>query len=214
MDPLHTLSQFLGGHEIAAYPILFAGAFVEILVPFAFFIPGEIFFYAAGILGAVGALSLWIASAALIAGGIAGDFANFFLGRRYHDEIEARVCRVRYLNRVYGRGKRFVAKHGDNSVLFARFLGPAGWVASFLAGAAGMRPRHFALLEPAPAILAIGLNIGVGYGLGMGYRFAEKLVRGWALPITIVMFLIVIGIPIWLLFRDPEKKKPARQTSR
>ncbi len=213
MDPIHSLSGFLRHHQLLAYPVLLGGAFVEILVPFAFFVPGEIFFYAAGILGAIGALSLWVASGALIAGGIAGDFANFFLGRRYHREIEARICRVRYLDRVYGRGKRFIAKHGDNSVLFARFLGPAGWVTSFLAGAAGMRPRRFALLEPAPAILAIALNIGIGYALGMGYRFAEKLVHGWATPIAIVMALIVIGIPIWLLLRDPEKKS-ARQPSR
>ncbi len=214
MDPIDTLSGFLREHQVTAYPVLYAGAFIEILVPFAFFVPGEVFFYAAGVLGAVGALNLWLAGAVLIAGGITGDFANYVLGRRYHGPIEERVCRVRYLGRIYDRGKRFVAKHGDNSVLFARFLGPAGWVASFLAGAAGMKPRRFALLEPAPAVIAISLNIGVGYGLGMGYRFAQKLVHGWATPIAIVMGLIVIGVPIFFLFRDPEKNARRRKQGR
>jgi len=48
--------SFLKALSVYAYPLLFAGSCFEVLVPVAIFAPGELFFYAGGILSAAGSV--------------------------------------------------------------------------------------------------------------------------------------------------------------
>ena len=204
-----TFAAFIQNHPFLSYPSLFGGAFIEILIPFAFVIPGELFFYTAGILGANGVINIWIASGVLILGGMLGDIANFFMGRYWGTPIERALTYFRFTGYVYERGKAFVAKNGKHSVLFARFFGPAGWVTPFLAGSAGMSPRRFLVLEPFPAVGAIAINIGIGYGAGLGYHFAETFAHEYAPLVGAALFILILGVPIISVLREPLRARRA-----
>src|SRR5215469_9654830 len=111
--------SFLKALSVYAYPLLFAGSCFEVLVPVAIFVPGELFFYAGGILSAAGFLSIWLTLIACIAGGYVGDICSFYIGKRYAARMERALESWRIFHDVYGR--EFMAEHGDRAVFLARF---------------------------------------------------------------------------------------------
>lgn len=195
MDFITAFSLFTKTHGYIAYLVLFIGAYIEIVVPFSFFIPGEIFFYTAGILAASGLLNLWIAGAVLIAGGILGDTTSFFIGKYSASSIERYVHKVRFAEKIYVQGKAFFDRRGNVAVFLARFFGPAAWVTPFFAGTMSMSWKRFAILEPLPAIVAISINVAIGYGIGLGYQALAKLIHQYAILVSAVFVVLAIGIP-------------------
>ncbi len=196
MDLATTLSVFLETHSYIVYPVLFAGAYLEILIPFSFFIPGEIFFYTAGVLAAGGLLNVWIASAVLIVGEMCGDGTSFFLGRRYASTIERWMNKMSFTKKIYVRGRDFFEKRGSAAVFLSRFFGPAAWVTPFFAGAAKMPWKRFAKLEPFPAAVTISINVGIGYGIGLGYQTLDKVIHHYALTVSIALVFLAIFISL------------------
>jgi membrane protein DedA with SNARE-associated domain len=126
--------SFLKGLSVFAYPLLFAGSCFEVLMLVAIFVPGELFFYAGGILSAAGFLSIWATLAACIAGGYVGDICSFYIGKRYAARMERALESWRIFHDAYDSGREFMTEHGDSAVFLARFLGPAAWVTPFLPG--------------------------------------------------------------------------------
>ncbi len=203
--------SFLKNLSLYAYILLFAGSYFEVLVPFAIFVPGEIFFYAGGILSAAGFLSIWITLGVCVAGGYLGDFSSFYIGKRYAARMERALDGWRIFQEAYDGGKDFMNEHGDGAVFLARFLGPAAWVTPFFAGSSGMPFKRFLMLDLVPPLCTIPLHVGIGYGIGFGISFLHGFGGGgFLLLVPIVVF--ALGVPVFVIYmRHHHLKKRFRK---
>lgn len=214
MLPLNPFIVFLRAHALYAFPVLFVGSYIEIVVPFAFFVPGEIFFYAGGILSAAGVLSPWLTCLVCALGGYLGDASSYYLGWRYAKRVETWLTAWRFWKRIFLNGEAFIRHHGERSVLLARFLGPLSWVVPFVAGSSGMPARRFLLLDLGPATAAISIQVGIGYAMGLGLTYAMGFLHNAAFYLLIPVALIVIGVPLYREWRRPEPVPRSRRRSR
>ena len=203
--------SFLKNLSIYAYILLFVGSYFEVLAPFAIFVPGEIFFYAGGILSATGFLSIWITLGVCVAGGYLGDFSSFYIGKRYAARMERALDGWRIFQEAYDGGKDFMNEHGDGAVFLARFLGPAAWVTPFFAGSSGMPFKRFLMLDLVPPLCTIPLHVGIGYGIGFGISFLHGFGGGgFLLLVPIVVF--ALGVPVFVIYmRHHHLKKRFRK---
>jgi undecaprenyl-diphosphatase len=172
-------------------------------VPFAIFVPGELFFYAGGVLSAAGFLAFWATVVVCIAGGYLGDVCSFYIGKRYAARMEQALEGWRIFHDVYEdvyqSGKEFMDKHGDRAVFLARFLGPAAWVTPFFAGSSGMAFKRFVMLDLIPPPCTITLHVGIGYGIGLGISSLRGFGGGGFLIFApIVVF--AVGLPVFVIY--------------
>lgn len=203
--------SFLKNLSLYAYILLFAGSYFEVLVPFAIFVPGEIFFYAGGILSAAGFLSIWITFAVCVAGGYLGDISSFYIGKRYAARMERALGGWRIFHDAYDGGKEFMNEHGDGAVFLARFLGPAAWVTPFFAGSSGMPFKRFLMLDLVPPLCTIPLHVGIGYGIGFGISFLHGFGGGGFL-ILVPIVVFALGVPVFVIYmRHRHLKKRFRK---
>lgn len=202
--------SFLKSLSVYAYPLLFAGSCFEVLPPFAIFVPGEIFFYAGGILSAAGILSIWITIIVCVAGGYVGDIASFYIGKRYAGRMERALDGWSIFHDAYDGGKEFMNEHGDGAVFLARFLGPAAWVTPFFAGSSGMPFKRFLMLDLVPPLCTIPLHVGIGYGIGFGISFLHGFGGGFLILVPIIVF--ALGVPVFVIYmRHRHSKKRFRK---
>lgn len=183
-----------------AYFILFAGSYLEVLVPFAFFVPGEFFFYSGGMLSATGFLSIWGTIAVCVAGGYLGDISSFYIGKRYAARMERALYDWPIFHSVFDSGKEFMSEHGDRAVFLARFVGPAAWVTPFFAGSSGMTFKRFLMLDFIPPICTVALHIGIGYGIGIGISFLQGFGGNGGFLMLAPIALFALGLPLFLIY--------------
>jgi membrane protein DedA with SNARE-associated domain len=205
--------SFLKTISFFAYPLLFAGSYFEVLAPVASFVPGEIFFYAGGVLSAAGFLSIWLTLLACIAGGYLGDISSFYIGKRYAARMERALDSWRIFHDVYDTGKEFMTEHGDGAVFLARFLGPAAWVTPFFAGSSGMPFKRFLMLDLIPPLCTISLHIGIGYGIGIGISFLRGFGGNGGFLIFAPIVVFALGVPVFAIYmrRRHFKKRFAKR---
>jgi undecaprenyl-diphosphatase len=204
--------SFLKSISFYAYLLLFAGSYFEVLVPFAIFVPGELFFYAGGILSAAGFLSIWATVVACVAGGYLGDISSFYIGKRYAARMEQALDGWHIFHDVYDGGKEFVAEHGDRAVFLARFLGPAAWVTPFFAGSSGMAFKRFLMLDLIPPLCTIPLHIGIGYGIGVGISFLRGFGGNGEFVIFAPIVVFALGLTVFFIYmRHRTFKKRSRR---
>lgn len=171
---LDQLVAFLGEHRDSAYLILFLGSFLETLIPFSLMVPGELFFLSGALLAGMQALDLWAVVVLLYAGGLIGDNASYWLGRRYGSGLFGRLSGLPLLGRVvheerYRAGEAFFDRHGPLAVFIARLSGPLSWVMPALAGTFGLRYRSFLLFN------TLGIALGIGQFILVGYFFGHQI---------------------------------------
>jgi undecaprenyl-diphosphatase len=173
------------------YPLLFllvgaesAGALV----------PGETALIVAAALAADGGLSLPIVIAVAAGGAIVGDNIGFVIGRRGLRRLLDRPGRAAEARRrLVERGELFFVKHGSAAVFFGRWLPGLRVVASWLAGANGMRWPRF-LVWNALGGISWATTIGVAaYLLGQSISGALGAI-GLIAVATVVLAYAVIRI--------------------
>jgi len=75
------LLELVADYGVWIYAILFLIVFAETGLVVTPFLPGDSLLFAAGALGATGALNVWLAAALLLGAAIAGDAVNYAVGR-------------------------------------------------------------------------------------------------------------------------------------
>src|SRR5713226_4325805 len=133
------------------YFVVFFGVMLENAgVP----VPGETILLAAGFFAAQGHFHLWTVIAIAAFGAMLGDNAGYAVGRRVGRRALERYGRYILLTRKrLSKLDKFFARHGDKTILFARFVTGLRVFAALFAGAARMRWRPFALYNMAGASL-------------------------------------------------------------
>ncbi|MFA6536223.1 MAG: LssY C-terminal domain-containing protein [Candidatus Paceibacterota bacterium] len=194
---LTAIGAFIGAHTVLTYAILFWGSFFETLIGIGFFLYGELIFIPASLLAGAHVLNIWLVSFFLIAGGIAGDSASFFIGRKYGVKLFKEEHRfLNHTNRA--KGEEFFKKYGDKGIFLARLLGPLSWITPFLAGIYAVPYSRFLKYNIPGVFAGIGEFLIVGYFFGSRYKEVLSFIQTY---VAIIIFVILVSAAVYLIVK-------------
>src|SRR5437764_2050110 len=148
LDPVIT---FVSAHPWLAYLTLFLAALLEAVPVVGALVPGSTIILALSALVPGGELNLWGVLASAIAGALVGDGTAYIAGHRSQREILNAWPLANYPG-VVAQSEAFFNRWGALAVFFARFVPPIRAFVPITAGALGMPPMNFYLVN-IPAVL-------------------------------------------------------------
>jgi membrane-associated protein len=165
------LLELVANYGVWIYAILFLIVFAETGLVVTPFLPGDSLLFAAGALGATGALNVWLAAALLLAAAITGDAVNYAVGRsvghRVIDLARTDPRWGRWINPAYiARAHDFFERRGGKAIVLGRFVPIVRTFVPFVAGAAEMSYAAFAFYNVTGAMAWVGICVGAGYVFG------------------------------------------------
>jgi len=190
------LDTLLSYFQQYGYWVVFFGVMLENAgVP----VPGETILLAAGFFAALGHFNIAMVMAIACLGAVLGDNAGYFIGRKL-----GRATLLRYGRYVGLTPKRlamfetFFERHGNKTILVARFITGLRVFAALLAGAARMQWRTFALYNFLGAVLwSIAITLA-GYFFGHSWDLLKEWIG--ALGAGALAAIVVIGL-VFLFIR-------------
>ena len=199
---LTSLMRLLAEHRQLAYLLLFAGSLVETVLPFALLVPGEAVFLAGAMLAGMHQLDLLAVSLMLVGGGLAGDHASYWMGRRLGPGLFARLHHLPWFGRWASvrhlvRARAFMRRRGAAAVFLARFAGPVSWITPMLAGSCRLRYARFTCFNTPAVILGIGQFIVIGYVSGRHAGVLLVMLRTHAWIGAATAGLIALLLLLW-----------------
>jgi membrane protein DedA with SNARE-associated domain len=155
-------------------------------------LPEDITLIAAGILSAVGSISLWGAMAAGFFGVLAGDAFLYTVGRTYgRRAFELPVIRTIMTPRRVSLAERKIMRNSHFICFTARFLPGLRSPIFLMAGIMGVRPLTFYCLDGLAALISVPIWVYVGHWVGenldMAFKIAERVQLSFAGGIAIVV---------------------------
>lgn len=148
---LNPLIDFVSAHAGLGYLVLFLAALLEAVPIVGSLVPGSTVILALSALVPGGELKLEGVFSSVIAGAVLGDGSAFWVGHRGQQRILNSWPLANY-PRILAESEAFFRRRGIWAVFFARFLAPFRAFAPITAGALGMPPLRFYLVN-IPAIL-------------------------------------------------------------
>ena len=165
------LKQLVQSYGYWIHGILFLIVFAETGLVVTPFLPGDSLLFAAGALGATGALDARVAAVTLILAAVIGNTVNYAIGR----SVGARVIHLaqtdprwrRWINPDYiTRAHAFFEKHGGKAIVLTRFMPIVRTFVPFVAGAAEMPYGAFAFYNITGGVAWVAVCLGAGYLFG------------------------------------------------
>ncbi len=193
MASFTNLFDWLGNHPVVAALLIFAIALSESLAIVGLIIPGIFFMMVFGALITTGYLDFWLTLVAAILGAIAGDGISYWLGRRYHQQMN-NLWPFRNRPQLMERGIRFFHRHGGKSVLLGRFIGPLRPIIPAIAGMLEMSHKRFLFINVASALLWGPIVLLPGMAFGLSLEVASEFAGRFSLLLVILLVLL------WLIF--------------
>ncbi len=173
------------------YAILFAVIFAETGLVVTPFLPGDSLLFAVGALVARETLSLPVILVSLSVAAIAGDTLNYAVGRYLGHVVTRRFSRIvkpEYLQKTHD----FFEKYGNKTIVLARFVPIVRTLAPFVAGAAEMRYRDFAVYNVIGGVFWITSMTLAGYAFGN----LEIIRKHFSLVVIGIVFLSILPMVI------------------
>lgn len=139
------LAELITNYWTWIYGILFAIIFIETGLVIMPFLPGDSLLFAAGSFAAIGSLNVWLVVGLLIVAAVLGDNVNFYIGRYFGHKLTNWKVRWRLLIKPdhIEKTQKFFEKHGDISIVLARFVPIVRTLAPFVAGIGKMNHIKF-----------------------------------------------------------------------
>lgn len=184
------IGDFLAGHELLSYVVLFFGSYFETLIGVGFFVYGEMFFIPGALLAGAGILNIWIVALALILGGVLGDSSSFMIGRRHGVSFFSEHNKI-FNDTNYQKGLAFFERHGTKAIFLSRLLGPVSWITPFLAGTYGVPYAKFLGYNIAGVTVGIGQFLIVGYFFGSAYDAIIASIKAEAVVVGNIALLVL-----------------------
>jgi membrane protein DedA with SNARE-associated domain len=177
------------------YFVVFFGVMLENAgVP----VPGETILLAAGFFAAQGHFHLWEVIGVASFGAMLGDNAGYAVGHRVGRAALERYGRYILLTRNRLRKlDKFFARHGDKTILFARFVTGLRVFAALFAGAARMPWGKFVVYNMAGAILwAVAITL-LGFFFGQSWDLLHRWLGRAGLIVGLAVLLVVLLVYVW-----------------
>ena len=177
------------------YFVVFFGVMLENAgVP----VPGETILLAAGFFAAEGHFQLWTVMAIAALGAVLGDNAGYLIGYKIGRAALERYGRYVLLTPArIARLEKFFARHGDKTILFARFVTGLRVFAALFAGAARMRWRTFAVYNVAGAILWSVVITLLGFFFGQSWELLQHWIGRAGEIVALAVLLLVVLAWVW-----------------
>ena len=188
------------------YFVVFFGVLLENAgVP----VPGETILLAAGFFAAQGHFHLWMVMIVAASGAMLGDNAGYAVGHRVGRAALERYGRYLFLTRKRLRKlDKFFARHGDKTILFARFVTGLRVFAALFAGAARMPWLTFVAYNMAGAILwSVAITL-LGFFFGQSWELLHRWLGRAGLLVGLAVLLAIVLVKVWrsLARRNASKK--------
>ena len=177
------LSAVIQQFGALSYVILFLVIFCETGLVVTPILPGDSLLFVVGAFAAKGDIDLVLIYALLCIAAVAGNMANYHIGRFLGPKVfekNSRVLKKEYLERTHA----FYEKHGGKAIVIARFLPIIRTFAPFVAGIGRMEYCRFVLYNLAGCVAWITSFVLGGYFFGNIPIVKENL--------TVVIFVIII----------------------
>ena len=191
---LHTdkyLADLMVNYGPWIYALLFAIVFAETGFVVTPFLPGDSLLFAAGALAAsTGGMSIPLLGVVLVTAAILGDAVNYSIGRRIGTRVfsdNARVLKTSYLRRT----EAFYEKHGNRTIIMARFVPIVRTFAPFVAGVGSMQYRRFATYNVVGGLAWVTIFLGAGALFGQ-IPFVKENFEIVTLGIVLVSVLPIV----------------------
>jgi membrane protein DedA with SNARE-associated domain len=189
MDILDTLTRLFVQY---GYWTVFFGVMLENAgLP----VPGETILLAAGFFAANGHFALLLVMLVAAAGAVVGDNIGFAIGHHYGRGFLLRFGRFFFLTpRRLARISGFFERHGNRTILVARFITGLRVFAALFAGASQMPWRVFLVYNIAGAVIwAVAIST-LGYLFGHSWPVLEKWVgrSGMFMLLAVAVALVVL----------------------
>jgi membrane-associated protein len=163
------LDRYLGliiqSFGLWTYAILFFVIFIETGLVITPFLPGDSLIFAAGAFCALGILDVKLLFVLMALAAIAGDTANYWIGRKVGPAVF--TTRSRWFKKEYlDRTRAFFDKHGGISIFLARFIPIIRTFVPFVAGIGQMRYGYFITYNVLGGVIWTALFSFGGYFFG------------------------------------------------
>lgn len=160
------LDKLLHDYGAWTYGILAAIVFMETGLVVTPILPGDSLLFAAGMFAARGALDQSLVFGILVCAAIAGDNANYWVGRYLGPKVlrndESRIFKRAYLERTH----RYFEKYGAFTIVVARFVPIVRTFAPFVAGVGAMSYPRYLAFSVFGGVMWVGVCTFSGYFLG------------------------------------------------
>ena len=148
------------------YALLFLIIFVETGVVAMPFLPGDSLLFVAGAIAAIGGMSLPALMILLTIAAIAGDAANYSIGRWVGPKVFAWESSRWFNKDAFNKTHDFYEQHGPITIVVGRFLPFIRTFTPFVAGVADMTYPKFAFYNVIGGILWVCSLSGLGFLVG------------------------------------------------
>ena len=196
MELLHAALAWVEGHPHWTLLAVFFCCLGESIIVLGVLIPTTLVLLATGALVGLGSLGFWAASAAAVAGAIAGDSVNFWAGRFWGSRALDSHYAQRYQDAI-ARSRRLFENHGAKALVLARFIGLVRPFVAAIAGAYRMSVPRFLAVEffasVAWAVPIVALGVVFGASLDLAMEVAARLAT------LIVALFVVLALSVWLV---------------
>jgi membrane protein DedA with SNARE-associated domain len=204
MDFLHNSLQLIEHYMLLyGYWAVFFGVMLENAgIP----VPGETILLIAGYFASTGQFNIALVMLIAATGAIIGDNIGFAIGHHYGRNVLLRVGRFFFLTpKRFEHMESYFKRHGNKTILVARFITGLRVFAALLAGASKMPWRLFFIYNVAGAILWSVVITTLGYLFGQSLPLLIKWVGRSGTIILIAV--VVIGIVVWRVQKHRKSKQ-------
>lgn len=160
------LAAVTASYGIWIYAILFAIIFIETGVVAMPFLPGDSLLFVAGTIAAVGGMNLPSLMILLTIAAIAGDAANYSIGRWFGPKVWSWESSRWFNKEAFNKTHDFYEKHGPITIVIGRFLPFIRTFTPFVAGVADMTYPRFAFYNIMGGIIWVCGLTGLGFIFG------------------------------------------------
>jgi membrane protein DedA with SNARE-associated domain len=203
MDFLHNSLQLIEQYMLAyGYWAVFFGVMLENAgVP----VPGETILLIAGYFASTGKFHLGLVMLIAASGAVIGDNIGFAIGHHFGRNVLLRIGRFFFLTpKRLAHMENYFERHGNKTILVARFITGLRVFAALLAGASKMPWRVFIVFNMAGAVLWSVVISTLGYLFGQSLPLLIKWV-GRSGTILLIS-AIVVGIVVWRVRKHRKSK--------
>jgi membrane-associated protein len=182
------LSFIIENYGLWCYLIFFLVIFCETGLVVTPFLPGDSLLFALGTLAAAGSLEIASIFALLSIAAVAGDSANYAIGKYFGDVILKHQGKWFLKKEHIDRTHSFYERYGAKTIVIARFVPIVRTFAPFIAGVGKMTYLKFFSYNVVGGLLWVTLFIFGGYFFGN----IPVVKRNFSLVILVIIVLSIM----------------------
>ncbi len=178
--------------KTVGYLGIFAIVFLESGMMVGFFFPGDSLLFTAGFLASQDLLDIRILIAGCFIFAVMGDSVGYYIGQKFGRKLFNKEDSVWFHKSHLTKAQNFYDKHGNKTIILARFIPVVRAFAPVVAGIGLMRYKNFVIYNLIGAVLWAIIIPLLGYYLGNMIPDVDKYLLPVLGLIILASFLPVI----------------------